>query len=160
MASQPYLNLVRFKQWADEGLYEAISREFDQLDQENSTILRRILDHILVVDLIFRSHLRGVPGDFTAPRSDELPDLRTLTKIAAEVDEWYVSHVASLSREDFDRPLEFRFTSGKQARMTAGEIIQHVALHGTYHRGQAGAILQKSGIMPNDDRVTDFLEAA
>jgi len=28
------------------------------------------------------------------------------------------------------------------------------------HRGNAGIVLQKNGIAPNDDRMTDFLEAA
>jgi uncharacterized damage-inducible protein DinB len=43
--------------------------------------------------------------------------------------------------------------------MTRGEIILHVCLHGTYHRRNAGIVLQ-NGIAPNDDRMTDFLEAA
>jgi uncharacterized damage-inducible protein DinB len=44
--------------------------------------------------------------------------------------------------------------------MTRGEILLHVCLHGTYHRGNAGLILLKNGIQPNLDAVTDFLEAA
>lgn len=44
--------------------------------------------------------------------------------------------------------------------MTRGEIILHVCLHGTYHRGNAGFLLQKNGIVPNNDRMTDFLEEA
>ena len=43
--------------------------------------------------------------------------------------------------------------------MTRGDILSHVCLHGTYHRGNAGIILQKNGIEPNDDRMTDYLEA-
>ena len=43
--------------------------------------------------------------------------------------------------------------------MTRGEILLHVCLHGTYHRGNAGLILLKNGIQPNPDAVTDFLEA-
>jgi len=160
MAPQPYLNLVRFKQWADDGLYGVIGQSLDRLNAEDSKILRRILDHMLVVDLIFRNHLRGVANDFAAPRSDELPDIRTLNDLTKEVDEWYVDHVSGLSAPDLERPRDFHFTSGKPARMTAAEIIEHVALHGTYHRGQAGVILQKNGIEPNDDRMTDFLEAA
>jgi len=40
------------------------------------------------------------------------------------------------------------------------EIILHVCLHGTYHRGNAGIVLRKNGIAPKDDRMTDFLETA
>lgn len=160
MASLPYLNLMQFKQWAHAGLYEVASKDFDRLDAEDSTVLRRILDHILVVDRIFQNHLQGRSNGFGAPRSDELPDIRSLAGTAREVDDWYVSHVASLAPSDFDQALEFTFTSGKPARMTRGEIIQHVSEHGSYHRGQAGVILQKNGIKPNDDRMTDFLELA
>jgi uncharacterized damage-inducible protein DinB len=56
--------------------------------------------------------------------------------------------------------VDFVFTNGTSARMTRGEIILHVGLHGTYHRGNAGLLLQKNGIAPNDDRMTDFLEQA
>ena len=160
MAVKPYSNLVRFKQWADEGLYDVVGRNLGRLGKEDSNALLRILDHIFVVDVIFRNHLRGVANDFAAPRSDQLPDLGTLTQLAKEVDDWYVDHVCGLHAAEIDHPLDFQFTSGKPARMTVGEIIEHVCLHGTYHRGMAGVMLQKNGFQPNDDRVTDFLEAA
>ena len=64
-----------------------------------------------------------------------------------------------MTKSDFDEPLDFTFTSGKPARMRRGEIILHVLLHGTYHRGNAGILLQKNGVAPNDDRLTDFLGA-
>lgn len=38
-------------------------------------------------------------------------------------------------------------------------VVDRVCLHGTYHRGNAGLLLQKNGVVPNDDRMTDFLEA-
>ncbi|HVU29452.1 MAG TPA: DinB family protein [Sphingomicrobium sp.] len=160
MASNAYSDLVRFKQWADEGLHEVVARSIDQLPQEDRTNLLRLLDHILVVDLIFRDHLEGRSSDFTGPRSDRLPDLKWLMETSREVDSWYVSYVKDLPVDEFDRKLSFKFTSGKPALMTRGEIIQHVVLHGTYHRGMAGVLLQKNGVDPNDDRVTDFLELA
>ena len=52
------------------------------------------------------------------------------------------------------------FTSGKPARMTRGQIILHVCLHGTYHRGNAGALLQLRGLTPSRDAITDFLDDA
>jgi uncharacterized damage-inducible protein DinB len=106
------------------------------------------------------SHLEGLPHAFRAARSGEIPDIRTLTEGSKEVDDWYVSYVDNQSAADFAQPVDFVFTNGTSACMTRGEIILHVGCHGTYHRGNAGIVLQKNGISPNDDRMTDFLEQA
>lgn len=160
MNSHPYSHLIRYKQWADRGLYEVAATNFDRLGTQDATILLRVLDHIHVVDRVFQHHLQRLPHTFHAPRSEETPNLQRLTVDAREVDDWYASYVDSLSTEDFEQPVDFVFTSGRPARMTRGEIILHVCLHGTYHRGNAGILLQKNGISPNDDRLTDFLETA
>ncbi|HEX7115515.1 MAG TPA: DinB family protein [Steroidobacter sp.] len=157
---EPYSALVRYKQWADRGLYEVIGCNLERLSGEDAALLVRILDHIHVVDRIFKHHLCEVPHSFKAPRSQELPDFHQLAREAAEVDDWYVSYVAHLSASDLEQPVEFTYTNGAPARMRRSEMILHVCLHGTYHRGNAGVILQKNGIAPNDDRMTDFLEAA
>ena len=158
MNCQPYSQLIAVKRWADRGLYEAVSRNFDRLNPEEASIMLRILDHIHVVDRIFQQHLQGLPHSFQAPRSAEVPELRTLADSAREVDDWYESHVNGLSAEDFEEPLDFLFTSGKRARMRRGEIILHVCMHGNYHRGNAGAVLQLKGLTPSRDAITDFLE--
>ena len=81
-----------------------------------------------------------------------------LADSAREVDAWYASYVGSLTEDDFEQSVDFVFTSGKATRMRRGEIILHVCLHGTYHRGNAGAVLQLRGITPSRDAITDFLE--
>lgn len=118
----------------------------------------RILDHIHVVDQACRHHLLGLPHRFHAARSEKMPDFRSLASSMREVDDWYASYVGNLSDSDFDQPVDFVFTNETPARMRRGEIILHVCLHGTYHRGNAGIVLQKNGIAPNNDRMTDFLE--
>ena len=160
MNSQPYSQLVRYKQWADGGLYEVAALNADRLDAQDATILLRLLDHIHVVDRIFQHHLQGLPHGFRAPRSEELPALQNLAEAAKAADDWYASYVGALSAPDFEQPVDFVFTSGAPARMTRGEIILHVCLHGTYHRGNAGLLLQKNGIAPNRDGLTTFLETA
>jgi uncharacterized damage-inducible protein DinB len=159
MNSHPYSNLIRYKQWADRGLYEVVAQNYDRLDTKDAANLLRLLDHIHVVDRIFQHHLQGLPHAFRAPRSEEAPDVRRLTETARDVDNWYTSYVGNLSIYDFEQPVDFVYTNGTPARMTRGEILLHVCLHGTYHRGNAGILLQKNGISPNDDRMTDFLEA-
>jgi len=156
--TQPYSQLIAMKRWADHGLYEAVSRNFERLTREESTIMLRILDHIHAVDRIFQHHLRGLPHAFRAPRSETLPDLQALAGGTREIDDWYASYVDGLAASDFEQPVEFVFTSGKPARMGRGEIILHVCMHGNYHRGNAGAVLQLKGITPSRDSITDFLE--
>jgi uncharacterized damage-inducible protein DinB len=160
MNSQPYSHLVRYKQWADRGLYEVLAQNVERLPAEDATNLLRVLDHIQAVDWIFQHHLQGRPHDLHAPRSAVLPDLPQLAKNAQDVGDWYVSYVGDLSAPAFEQAMDFAFTNGTPTRMTRGEIILHVCLHGTYHRGNAGVLLLKNGISPNQDRLTDFLEAA
>ena len=160
MICQPYAQLIDVKRWADRGLYDVVSRNFDRLTAEEASIMLRIFDHIHVVDRIFQHHLQGLPHAFLAPRSEQMPELQPLADSAKEVDDWYASYVGVLAEDDFEQPVDFIFTSGKPARMRRGEIILHVCLHGTYHRGNAGAVLQLKGLTPSRDAITDFLEAA
>ena len=158
MKPTPYLQLIEVKRWADRGLYQAVRRNFDRLSPEEASIMLRVLDHIHTVDRIFQHHLQGVPHTFKAARSESLPQLEALTSGAREVDDWYASYVSKLAEADFEEPIDFVFTSGKPARMRRGEIILHVCLHGNYHRGNAGAVLQLKGLTPNRDAITDYLE--
>ena len=160
MTCRPYGQLIAIKRWADRGLCDAVSQNLDRLTGEDAVIMLRILDHIHVVDQIFQHHLQGRPHAFPAPRSEELPAFGTLAQSVRDVDDWYAGYVGKLTKTDLEQPVDFVFTSGKPARMRKGEIILHVCLHGTYHRGNAGVILQLKGLAPSRDSITDFLEDA
>jgi uncharacterized damage-inducible protein DinB len=160
MTCQPYAQLIDIKRWADRGLYAAAEQNLDRLSRKDVSLLLLVLDHIQAVDRIFQHHLLGRPHGFRAARSETLPDFRTLADGAREVDDWYAAYAAGLSRTEIDQPVDFVFTSGKPARMRRGEILLHICLHGTYHRGNAGALLQLRGLAPSRDSITDFLEDA
>lgn len=159
MPVQPYSNLIRLKQWADRGLYEMVEGNLDRLDAEEAHIVTRILDHIHAVDRIFQHHLQGLPHGLKGPRSEVLPDIATLAASTRAVDTWYVDHVDGLSAAEFDQPVDFTYTNGNSMRMTCGEILLHVCLHGTYHRGNAGILFQRKGLAGPRDAMTDYLEA-
>lgn len=158
MTHETYTQLIDMKRWADAGLYTAVTRSFERLSAEESSVMLRILDHIHAVDTIFQHHLQGRPHTFRAARSATLPSLDALARSTNEVDAWYASYVRDLADDDFEEPVDFVFTSGKPARMRRGEILMHVCLHGTYHRGNAGAVLQLKGLTPSRDSITDYLE--
>ncbi|BAN26258.1 DinB family protein [Caballeronia insecticola] len=160
MSHQPHAQLIAIKRWADRGLCDVVSRNIERINAEDASIMMRILDHIHVVDRIFQHHLQGMPHTYRAARSERMPELEALVQSIQKVDDWYASYVDALGERDLEQAVDFVFTSGKPARMRRSEIILHVCLHGTYHRGNAGALLQLRGIDPSRDSITDFLEYA
>jgi len=156
----PYSQLIEVKRWADRGLCDAVRDNRDKLNEQEAHIMLRILDHIHAVDRIFQHHLAGKPHDYRAPRSEMLPAFESLADGMKDVGDWYAAYVDRLPPEAFEEPVDFIFTSGKPARMTRAQIILHVCLHGSYHRGNAGAVLQLKELAPGPDAITDYLEQA
>ena len=151
--------LVQYKQWADSGLYQIVSENLHRVEGFDRDVLMRILDHMHVVDRIFRHHLLDEQHEYDGARSREAMPFEALAEQVREVDGWYVDYAGALSEHRLDETIDFKFTNGAPARMRRGDMILHVALHGAYHRGNAGIVLQKNGIAPNQDRLTDFLGA-
>lgn len=151
--------LVSYKRWADRSLCHAFAAASGKLDAQDATLMLRILDHMHSVDRIFQHHLQSLPHAFSAPRSENLPDLDRLSQGMRDVDDWYAAYVDGLTQRELEQPVDFVFTSGKPARMRKDDIILHVCMHGTYHRGNAGLLLHRNGFSPENDRLTDFLEA-
>ena len=151
--------LIHYKQWADDGLYRVIEGNLERLDALDKEVLLQILDHMHAVDRIFQHHLLGQPHEFERARLPQPLMFDALAKQVRAVDEWYVDYAGGLGDGLIDEEIDFVFTSGAPARMRRGDMMLHVPLHGTYHRGNAGLLLQKNGVKPNDDRLTDFLGA-
>jgi uncharacterized damage-inducible protein DinB len=159
MFTLPYRTLIHQKRWATTGLNGVIAENVDRLPVDERTLVLRLLDHIQVVDEIFRHNLEARPHGYGAPRSAELPSLEALATSARATADWYVDYADALKPEEVDEPIAFSFANGKPARMTRGEMLLHVTMHAAGHRGQAALLLQKNRIVPWPDRLTDFLGA-
>jgi uncharacterized damage-inducible protein DinB len=157
MFTLPYRTLIHQKRWATNGLHAVIAETVDRVPADERVLILRLLDHIQVVDEIFRHNLEARPHNYAAPRSPELPSLDALAARARATADWYADYADALLPEEVDEALAFSFANGKPARMTRGEMLLHVALHAAGHRGQAALLLQKNGIVPWPDRLTDFL---
>jgi uncharacterized damage-inducible protein DinB len=151
--------LIHYKKWADDGLYRVVAGHLDGLADFDKSVLLQVLDHVHAVDRIFQHHLLGKRHGYERARSREQMPFAVLAEQARELDDWYVDYVGALPEDRMDETIAFAFTNGAPARMRRGDMLLHVVLHGTYHRGNAGILLQKNGVAPNDDRLTDFLGA-
>lgn len=159
MFTLPYRTLIHQKRWATNGLNSVLAGNLERLGADEQILVRRLLDHIQAVDEIFRHNLEARPHDHRAPRSDELPSFEALARTARATADWYVDFADAMRPEEVDEAIAFSFSNGEAAKMTRGEMLVHVALHAAGHRGQAALLLQKNGIQPWPDRLTDFLQA-
>jgi uncharacterized damage-inducible protein DinB len=136
-----------------------IAENVERVPADERILILRLLDHIQVVDEMFRHNLQARAHGYGAPRSPELPSLDALATSARATADWYAAYADALKPEEVDEAIAFSFASGKTARMTRGEMLLHVALHAAGHRGQVALLLQKNGIEPWPDRITDFMTA-
>jgi uncharacterized damage-inducible protein DinB len=159
MFTLPYRTLIHCKRWATNGLNAVLAEHLERLPADEQVLIRRLLDHIQAVDEIFRHNLEVRPHGYAAPRSLELPTFDVLASQARTTADWYADYADELMPEQVDEAIAFTFSSGEPARMTRGEMLLHVATHAAGHRGQVALLLQKNGIQPFPDRITDFLKA-
>lgn len=117
----------------------------------------RILNHIHTTDRIWAGHLKGEPHGLSGTNTEHTPTADELRASFAQLDAWFVSHVRSLTAEQLDEPIAFRFTDGDAGRMTRAEMLAHVATHSSNHRGAVGAWLRQADVAPPRDLLTRYL---
>lgn len=155
----PYHTLIHYKCWATNGLNAVLAENLERVPADERILILRLLDHIQAVDEIFRHNLEARPHGYLAPRSPELPSFDAVASKARATGDWYADYADALTPEKIDEAIAFTFSSGELASMTRGEMLLHVAMHAAGHRGQIALLLQKNGIQPYPDRITDFLRA-
>ena len=151
------ISLYGKKRWIDAELVESL-RGFD----ERGTIAAyrnaiRTLNHIFVVDQIFRAHLQGAAHDYTATNTKETPTLEALGAAVLESDDWYSKYVERIAVSDLNESVSFEFTDGDKGFMTREQILFHVLDHGTNHRGNIAQILKDANAVPPRDLFTKYL---
>jgi len=152
-------SLFGHKAWANAELFallEAVPLEH----AERLHFCARVLNHIYVVDRIFRAHLSGEPRPYDATGTTETPLLAQLRQDVAATDAWYMRYCSSITSTELAEPLTFTFTDGDSGRMSREEMLLHVITHGSYHRGNVGQVLRQLSIAPPPDLYTKFLHSS
>lgn len=145
------------KTWANAELYDRVTTVDAVQHAEPLHTAIRTLNHIYVVDRIFRAHLLGEAHGYAQTNTEETPTLGELHFAAAETDLWFESYLTGLDTNALAESLRFQFTDGDAGRMTREEMLFHVVTHGAYHRGNVGQVLKGISITPPRDLLTKFL---
>lgn len=153
----PMLQLFEFKAWSNRALFACLQEIDADAQAEALHGMVRMLNHIYVVDRIFRAHLLGESHGYTATNTVQTPTLDALQFDVADTDAWYLDYVQQLSGTAATEPVRFTFTDGDAGCMAREEMLLHIVTHGAYHRGNVGQMLKTIGVAPPRDLYTKFL---
>lgn len=107
--------------------------------------------HVVAVESVWLARVAGRPADIAV-----WPTL-SVDEAAARADRnarELEALLASLGPADLSREIEYRNTAGQSFRSSIEDILLHVALHGTYHRGQVALVARGGGGEPAS---TDYI---
>src|SRR4051794_1976040 len=91
-------SLFAYKAWANSELLGLLATlPPSRAEQLHACV--RTLNHIYVVDRLFRAHLSGEPRPFDATNTKDTPSLGQLHGDVEATDAWYVSYVAKLTEQ-------------------------------------------------------------
>jgi uncharacterized damage-inducible protein DinB len=160
MSSSVLSALFAYKAWANTELFQALSMISADLHANALHSAIRTMNHVYVVDRIFRAHLLGEPHGYQSTNTADTPTLSALRAAVADTDAWYARYVAGATQPQLSEALCFTFTDGDPGSMTREEMLLHVITHGGYHRGTLGHILNAFSIAPPRDLLTRYLHTA
>jgi uncharacterized damage-inducible protein DinB len=156
--------LFAYDAWANARDLEACAaltpEQFTRALGSSFTSVRDTLAHILGAQWIWNERFHG-RATTSLPKNDQYPDIASLRAGWAGVEGDLGAFVEKLSVADLDRSFEYRDSKGNPHRNILGETLQHLANHGTYHRGQVTTLLRQLGAKPvSTDLIAFYRERA
>lgn len=140
--------LFEYNSWANRRTLDSCAALSDeQLTRDLGSSYRSIRDtlvHIMLIEWLWHERWHGRSHSAYPPNS-EFPDLAAIRRRWEEIDGNLRDYIASLTAEDLRRLIEYKTTAGVPQASPPWQMLQHVANHGTYHRGQIATLLRQSG---------------
>lgn len=138
--------------WADSRTLHSLVRS-----QGEPASARAIYAHVLGAEHVWLARLRQ-----QTPNVAVWPDLDLAgcARLAEENAEEIGSFMGTLDAADLARQIPYTNSAGRPFRSTVADILIHLFMHGTYHRGQVALLLRSSGAVPEPTDYIAFVRGA
>jgi uncharacterized damage-inducible protein DinB len=139
--------LFRHLAWADQEILTAMDAQGSPIEPA-----QKLFSHIVVAEHIWlsRIHSRDI-GNLTPWSSLSLSESRELSGRTVA---GYLDLVTSIPEQRLNEIVAYLTTKGDELKSPLGDILLHVSLHGSYHRGQIATILRNNDLSVP---MTDFI---
>ena len=143
--------LFAYDAWANRRMLEACAAlPAEQFTRDLGSSFRSVRDtlaHILGAQWIWLERFRG-RSPSTLPGGEPYGDLAALRARWTQFEGELLGYVGGLSAADLERSFDYRDLKGNSHRNVLWQTLQHLANHGTYHRGQVTTMLRQLGAKP------------
>lgn len=154
--------MIAYKAWANEATFGSVIKlpqaEVTKPRKTNFGNILHTLNHIYVVDDIFRHHLLAKKHDYTARNTQTSPSIDELWRKQQEMDNWYIDFAENTPEDELVETITFNFVDGDKGAMTREEILLHIVNHGSYHRGFVNDMFYQIPVIPPGNDFTVFLQ--
>src|SRR3989449_731519 len=123
------------------------ARQYANVGEIISNAVRDTLAHIWGAEWIWLERLQG-RSPSSLPEATQFPDMASLRERWDELEMRLLGFVRGLTQADLDRVFEYKTLKFGVYRNPLWESMQHLANHGTYHRGQVTTLLRQLGAQP------------
>ena len=151
MLTTPHL-LAEFNAWANARLHRAAaSLPAAEVARDRGAFFGSILgtlNHVYLVDLLYRDRLEGQQSTFKGLDDILHADMAGLTTAQAEIDDYYLAQTRSLTEADLDQAVAFTtlMDQAEEWRVPLRVYLANLSQHQVHHRGQAYALLNQAGV--------------
>jgi uncharacterized damage-inducible protein DinB len=138
-------SLLDHMAWADERILESLRQP--PVSQRALDLYAHVLgaEHVWLARLEQRPHRVAV---WPALTFDQCAQLAGENRIA------FHAYAESLTSGDLRRTVHYRNSAGHEFDTPIEDILVHVAMHGSYHRGQVSLLVRDAGAEPQP---TDYI---
>jgi uncharacterized damage-inducible protein DinB len=151
MTPQEMRTLYDYNAWANHRSLEAASalttEQFVQPMGSSFGSVRDTLAHIYGGEWVWLERFQG-RSPSSLPDTTQFQDMASLRERWNELEARLLGFVRGLTQTDLDRVFEYKTLKFGAYRNPLWESMQHLANHGTYHRGQVTTLLRQLGAQP------------
>ena len=155
MNKQDIEKLYRYNRWANTQVLDFAAKltpeQFVRDLQTSHRSVRGTLAHILAAEWIWLERWKGVSPTALLDPAD-FPTVDSVRTRLSDVETECEKFIGGLTDQKLDEPLTYTNTRGEQWTYTHSQMLQHVANHSSYHRGQVVTLLRQLGaeVLPVD----------
>ncbi len=145
------LDLVGHMRWADTIVADSLASAVRQSDRTRVADPVSVFAHIAATEHLWYSRIRGTPTELAVWPEISVAESRAIANRHADL----FDEIVAGGGDALDQLVSYRNSAGRDFRNSVRDIVIHVTMHGSYHRGQIARLVRASGGEPP---YTDYIQ--